>query len=386
MIDYLRISAIEASSNVRRDTRHREQPISKRDDSYHAHGTEFDDMFHASIDELRKKDKKGNIAMSNEYDKMPPEERRKFDEGYDAWKHETGQDIVTDEDVDDMYTEYLKDHPEEAGQELPDDGLMGLDFESGTEPSNPFLDKVMEGKKSLPMGKQIIIKDARQMISQRIADIQQNIAMAESEVSAMESQQSVITNYWEREGLSERDGVPAYVASELGFDGTPSEYADMVANKKSEIEESTKAELDEFFSQIYEADRYTSKSENGMPILIGSDLRHDLNAAFDNAYEAYETKQFDSFLNASRKTHDIAAGTSINGVAIDYTRDVQMETPSVEKTVESEKTTNREEPKKVPTKQTGVPHRGMDIYNTATENDDWSYDEFDRPSSGDMGK
>lgn len=312
--------------------------------------------------------------MSTGYDEMSLAEKREFDKGYDEWKQETGQDTVTDEDIDNMYDDFLKNHPEEADAT---DDLMGLDFESEAPSSNPFLDKVMEGKQALPVGRQIIIKDARQMISRRMADIQENQERAASELAYMESQQAVIADYWTQHNLSERDDLPAYVASELGFEGTPSEYADMVAQKKSDIEEENKAERDEFFAQIYEADRYTSKTENGMPILIGTDLKRDLNMVFDNAYEAYEKKQFSDYLASLRKEHGISERTFINGDAIDYTRDVQMETPSVEKTVESEKTVTREEPKKVSVRQSDVPHRGMDVYNAATQEDDWSYDEFE---------
>ena len=340
----------------------------------------FDVILQQNIMQLEQSEQKGNNHMSMGYDDLSPEEKKSFDEGYDDWKRETGADTVTDEDMDAMYDDYMDTHA--------DDSLMDLATDDGETPENPFLAKIMEGTTQSSMGKQRVVQDVRQMIEMRIQDIQQADTLNDATIEGMNSEYNMIQSYWEQHNLSEADEIPAYVADETRFNGTPSDYYDYMQDKTAEIESARQAEHEEFFRQIYEASAVTSKSENGYPLLIDSCMRKELNTAFDNAYETYEKQQFDTFLNAMREAHGVPAKTTVTPGMVDYSKDVTVQAEQPAKTLQSE---TQAVPRPVvapaaPAASVSAIHRGMEVYNTTTDGDDWSFDEHDNTSDDEFGQ
>lgn len=267
-----------------------------------------------------------------------------------------------------------------------------FDFTSvDTQPSNPYLDKVMEAANQYPARQNLIMRDVRTMIRNDVLALAEQRDREQINLESMEGQLVVIRNYWESENLSEKDGISAYVASATGYDGTPSEYeADIEefrANMESEMTEAKQA----LYDRVREAAKFTSLDTHArMPYLVDSEMRELFDSTFGKGdFERYESEQFNSFLADMKSRH----------VGIDYSKSADAAKESVPVKQNDKKIptpaltpTPVSTPKSTPVPGSGsgsIPHKGEGVYNVATPDDDWSFDDVDTPSddgNGGLGK
>lgn len=204
-----------------------------------------------------------------------------------------------------------------------DISLMGFDFAQDEKPVNPYLNTVMKGQNMSYTYKEAVIKEVRDMIYKTAGDLQSKRAEHDAQISGFDKMA------YEKDfadfGFGKSGEIPAYALRELetryGFSGTPGEYEKYVDDRTREITDGDDTKLHEFFENIYEAHQYTTKSENNTPVLVGEQLRKDLDKGFDGAYTRYEKEQFNEFLKGVRDRHVTASDKTVSGV--DYSREVQ---------------------------------------------------------------